>query len=423
MTSESKQEPRRRFLQASAAAASLAVLRSAHADSKEEIKVGLIGCGGRGNGAAVNATQADKRVRIVALADVFADRVNNAKKNLSGNKEQFAVKDENCFTGFDAYQKVIAQNLDYVILATPPHFRPIHLRAAVEANKHVFMEKPVAVDPVGCRHVIESGEIAKQKGLSIVAGTQRRHEKVYQELYKRILDGAIGNIVSARCYWNQGQLWYKDRDSSWSDMEWMIRDWVNWSWLSGDHIVEQHVHNIDVVNWFTSKDGGSNHPIKAVATGGRARRVTGDQYDYFSVDFEYPGGIHAASYSRQINGCEGNVSETLIGEKGHTLSMSSSTRILGPSAVSFNARKLKQVDPYVQEHIDLIDSITHGKKLNEARTIATSTLSAIMGRLAAYTGKTITWDEMMKSDLKLGPAEYSFDVRLPKVSIPVAGRA
>jgi predicted dehydrogenase len=438
--SSKKGAARRHFLKASTAAAVAAanfeIMRAAHAQGKEEIKVALIGCGGRGTGAAVNALEADPRVRIIALADVFEDRARSSRDSLlhfdvkkpkEGEPEKLnervQVPDERLFVGFDAYTKALETDADYVILATPPHFRPQHLEAAINAGKHVFMEKPVAVDPVGCRSVMKSGELAKQKNLSIAAGTQRRHEKVYQECYQRILDGAIGEIVAARCYWNMGQLWYKDRESAWSPMEWMIRDWVNWCWLSGDHITEQHVHNLDVVNWFTSKDGGANHPVKAVGMGGRCHRVTGDQYDFFSVDFEYDNGVHLSSYCRQINGCDHNVTESVIGEKGSTFTQSNVCRIKGPNEVSFLGNKIKQTNPYVQEHIDLIKSIEDGGGLNEANNVATSTLTAIMGRIAAYTGRIVTWDEMMKSDLKIGPAEYSFDIPLPEVQIPVAGRA
>lgn len=430
-----KRGGRRRFLQATSAAAlaaQLQIARRAHAEGKEEIKVALIGCGGRGTGAATDAIEADPRVRIVAVADVFQDRLDSARKLLQEKSDkgkekvgaaQFVAGDDRCFVGFDAYKQAIATEADYVILGTPPHFRPAHLAAAVEAGKHVFMEKPVAVDPVGVRSVIQSGEVAKQKGLSIVAGTQRRHEQVYRELYKRIVDGAIGNILGARCYWNMGQLWHKDRESSWSPMEWMIRDWVNWCWLSGDHICEQHVHNLDVVNWFLTKDGGAAHPVKAVGMGGRCHRPTGDQFDHFAVDFEYEGGLHCASYCRQINGCDNNVSEALIGENGTTFTMSGTCRIKGPNAISLIGSKIQQRNPYVQEHIDLIESIEKGTAVNEAQNIATSTLTAIMGRLAAYTGRIITWDELTSSELKLGPNEYTFDMPLPEVHVPVAGRA
>lgn len=417
---------RRQFLQAGAAAAvGLAMARSVHAAGKEEIRVGLVGCGGRGNGAAQDAMNADPRVRIVAIGDVFKDKVENNRQYLQGNKQQYRVTPDRSFVGFDAIQKVLACELDYVILATPPHFRPAHLAAAIAAGKNVFMEKPVAVDPPGCRSVMESGKLATQKGLSIATGTQRRHEKVYHETYKRILDGAIGDIVSARCYWNQGELWHKDRQTSWSPMEWMIRDWVNWCWLSGDHIVEQHVHNLDVINWFTSKDGTANHPVKAMAIGGRARRPTGDQYDHFAVDFEFENGMHCASYCRQINGCDNNVTETIIGTKGYTRTASGTGRVVVAGKTDrFEGNRLKQVNPYVQEHRDLIESIEKSQKLNEANNIATSTLTAIMGRIAAYTGQTITWDQALNmTKLRLGPKEYSFDIPMPTVEIPVPGRA
>jgi predicted dehydrogenase len=417
-------------------AAGLAATGPVHAAGKEEIKVGAIGVGGRGGGAVRNSLDADPRVKIVALADAFKDRIDGV---LSSMKSLYGARvpctgtlDQDIYVGFDAYEKILKRDdLDYVILATPPHFRPMHFAAAVAAKKNVFMEKPVAVDPPGARKVMEVGEEAKKLGLSVVAGTQRRHQKAYIEAYEKIQDGAIGKIFAGRCYWNQAQLWYKERADGWSDMEWMIRDWVNWCWLSGDHICEQHIHNIDVINWFLSDDNGSAHPIRAVGMGGRARRVTGDQYDHFSVDFEYAGGIHVASYSRQINGCDQNISEALVGEKGIWLSGQGLNRPAGgrrrkpgdAAAKPAEGSKRTSGDPYVQEHIDLIASIDAGAKLNEAKNVATSTMTAIMGRIAAYTGKPVTWDEMMKSDLRLGPDKYDLTVKLPEVKIPVAGRS
>jgi len=303
----SRKLTRRGFIQTSvaAAAAALTVLRVRAAPAAvpegPPLKAGLVGCGGRGTGAAENILSSAPDIRITALADVFQDRLDSARKALSERGQE--IPDSRCFVGFDAYKKLIATDVDIVLLATPPHFRSTHFAAAVEAKKHVFMEKPVAVDPAGVRSVLATGEKAKELGLSVVAGTQRRHKRSYIETYKRIADGAIGEIVAARCYWNQSQLWYKERDPKWSDMEWMIRDWVNWTWLSGDHIVEQHVHNIDVINWFTGK-----HPVKAVGMGARMRRVTGDQYDFFAIDFEFDGGLHLQSMCRQINGCANNVS-------------------------------------------------------------------------------------------------------------------
>jgi len=248
-------------------------------------------------------------------------------------------------------------------------------------------------------------------GLSVVAGTQRRHKKAYIETYKRIADGAIGQIVAARCYWNQSQLWYRERDPKWSDMEWMIRDWVNWTWLSGDHIVEQHVHNIDVINWFTGK-----HPVKAVGMGARTRRVTGDQYDFFAVDFEFDGGMHLESMCRQINGCANNVSEFIVGTKG---SSNCANKIFSPDgSVAWSYEGPKEQE-YVEEHTDLVESIRTGKPINEARNVAESTMMAIMGRISAYSGKEVAWDELMGSDLRLGPAEYGLGpVTMGKVAVP-----
>jgi predicted dehydrogenase len=427
MSEQERGADRREFLKTSGALAAGVGLASATgilADDKpaantsgsETIKIAMIGCGGRGTGAAGNALTADPRVRIIAMADLFPDRLRGSLHELTSHfKDRVQVNDDNKFTGFDAFQKALKTDADYVILATPPHFRPEHFAAAVAAKKHVFMEKPVAVDPVGIRKVLEAGEKAKEQGLSVVAGTQRRHQASYLEQFDAIRSGAIGKIVGGRIYWNQGQLWHKDRESSYRDMEWMIRDWVNWAWLSGDHICEQHVHNIDVANWFIGA-----HPVKAIGMGGRAHRPTGDQYDYFAVDFTYPEDVHIASYCRQINGTPGNVSEALVGEKG---TIHGGGRAPGAKR-SRGAGGKKSVDPYVQEHIDLIDSIVHGKKLNEAENVATSTLTAIMGRIAAYTGREVSWDEVMKSDLRLGPTEYSFEVKLPyEVHPPVPGRA
>jgi len=273
------------------------------------------------------------------------------------------------------------------------------------------MEKPVAVDPAGVRLVLATGEKAKELGLSVVAGTQRRHKRSYIETYKRIADGAIGEIVAARCYWNQSQLWYKERDPKWSDMEWMIRDWVNWTWLSGDHIVEQHVHNIDVINWFTGK-----HPVKAVGMGARMRRVTGDQYDFFAIDFEFDGGLHLQSMCRQINGCANNVSEFIVGTKGAT---NCANKIFNPDgSVAWTYEGPKEQE-YVEEHTDLVESIRTGKPINEARNVAESTMTAIMGRISAYSGKDASWDELMGADLRLGPTEYAWGpVTMGKVSVP-----
>ena len=387
------------------------------------LKAGLIGCGGRGTGAAINFLKSGPNLTISALGDVFPDRLASCRERLT--KENVQISDENCFTGFDAYQKVIDSGVDLVILATPPSFRPDHFEAAVIARKHVFMEKPVCVDPVGACQVMATAEKAKGMELSVVTGTQRHHQRDYVANWQKVQEGMIGDIVSANCYWNQGQLWYRDLNPSWSEMEYMIRDWVNWTWLSGDHIVEQHVHNIDVINWFTGKK-----PISAVSFGARHRRPTGNQYDMFSTDFIYEGDIHVHSMCRQINGCEGNVSEWVQGSKGksncqNTIWDNNGTEIWKYEGYLKDEQGKPTTDlaigPYDQEHIDFVTSIRTGNPINEAEATAISTMAGIMGRISAYTGKKVTWDEVMNSDLKLGPKVFVLGPVDIDKSVPVPG--
>ena len=377
------------------------------------LKAGLIGCGGRGKGAALDFLSAGPNLQITALGDVFRDRLDDAHKTIQKEKGQ-TVPEDMCFVGFDAFQKVIASGVDVVILATPPHFRPEHFAAAVAAGKHVFMEKPLAVDPVGAKSIIETAGQARTKDLCVVTGTQRRHQKEYIETYRRIAEGAIGDIVAARCYWNQRQLWYEKQREGWSDMEWMIRDWVDWCWLSGDHIVEQHVHNVDVISWFTGA-----HPVKAVGFGGRAHRVTGDQFDYFSVDYTFENGMHLHSMCRQIDGCADNVSEYIVGTKGSSNCSDTIYKPDGSIAWQFEGERGK---PYVQEHIDLVTAIRTSSPINEARNTAESTLVAIMGRISSYTGRETTWQEMMDSELRLGPTEYAMGPVEIDAIVPVPGK-
>jgi len=379
------------------------------APNGKPLKVGLIGCGGRGTGAAHNAIMVDKTTKIIAMADIAKDRLEGCRASIKKDRGQ-EVDDKYCFLGFDAYQKLLQiDEIDYVILATPPYYRPEHFTACIEAGKHVFTEKPVAVDPVGARKMMAAGKKADAKGLSVTAGTQRRHQNAYIETIKRIHAGELGKIVSAQCYWNGGQLWYRTRKPEWSESEWMHRDWVNWAWLSGDHIVEQHVHNLDVINWVIG-----THPVKVLGMGGRARRVTGDQFDFFSADFTYPGDVHVHSMCRQVSGCDGGVHERVIGQKG----VSNCRGQLGGEKVEFQKN-----DPYTQEHKDLQDAIRSGKRINEAQNVAESTLCAIMARTSAYTGKEVTWDEMMKSDLVLGPPDYKLTDENIRAHIPVPGKA
>lgn len=389
------------------------------------LKAGVIGCGGRGTGAAINFLSAGPNLQITALGDTFQDRVDNCKARILKEKNQ-EVPAENCFVGFDAFQKVIDSGVDIIILATPPFFRPEHLAAAVAAKKHVFAEKPVAVDPTGARSVMATAKKAEGLGLSIATGTQRRHQRDYVATWQQIQQGLIGDLTGGNVWWNGGKLWHRDNDPSWSEMEWMIRDWVNWTWLSGDHIVEQHVHNLDVANWFFG-----THPVKAVGMGSRLRRVTGDQYDNFSIDYVFENGMHIHSMCRQINGCANNVSERLQGSKGSTNCQNTITGLDGaelwkydyPLDADGKPTNRVSVDPYVQEHIDLVTAIRTGKVFNELEATAISTMVGIMGRISAYTGKETTYEEMMNSDLKLGPAVFAFGpVDIPK-EVPIAGEA
>jgi len=410
---------------------------SGSAGRTNDIKIGLIGCGGRGTGAVLDALGAATKViypsegyhtedaaegakvehsniKVVALADLFQDRLDRAHGELA--KVGVDVPRTRCFTGFDAYKEVLAiSEINYVILATPPHFRPAHLMAAIEAGKNAFLEKPAAVDVPGVKLVLVAGELAAKKNLGIAAGTQRRHQRSYVETVKRIHDGAIGDIVYAKAYWNGGQIWVVDKESHWSDMEWQLRNWNYFTWLSGDHIVEQHVHNLDVMNWVLG-----THPIKAVSgLGGRQARQgerQGHIYDHFAVEYEYPNGVTVFSQCRQISGCDNIVGEFVLGTKGtsncadriESKAGSGRWRYRGPSP-----------SPYHQEHQDLIASILAGKPINEAKAVAESTLTGIIGREAVYSGRAVTWDDAMRSTSKLGPAEYKFGpVPFPATPIP-----
>ena len=387
----------------------------------KELKVGVVGCGGRGSGAVIDLLNAANGIKVVALGDTFSDRLESLRNDLKANHGQ-DVPQENCFVGFDAYRKVIDSGIDVVILATPPVFRPEHFKYATEKGVHSFLEKPVAVDPKGCRTMIATARQAKAKGLCVVTGTQRHHERPYVEAFQKIQEGYIGEITGGNVYWNQGMLWYRDRQPGWSDMEWMIRDWVNWKWLSGDHIVEQHVHNIDVFLWMSGLK-----PVKATAFGGRHRRITGDQYDQFSVDFEFENGIHLHSMCRQIDGCSNNVGEYIQGTKGSWNSYNHEIKDLAGNVVwKYDAEAakaaFKQHNPYVLEHVDLVNHIRKGEVHEEAEECAISTLAGIMGREAAYTGSTLSWDEISSSQLDYMPAHLEMGkVDMSGYVVPVPG--
>lgn len=412
---------RREFLKTSAIAATAlgavgAAPSGVFAAGSDRVRVGLVGCGARGTGAAMNCVLSTPGVEIVALGDVFQDRVdetlkrlkdNNAGKEWSCSKEwrhaeHVRVTPETTFTGFEAYKKVIGAGVDLVILAGPPAFRPMHLQAAIEAGKHVFMEKPVAVDPKGIRSILASSEAAREKGLGIVAGTQRRHQASYLEVMKRVRDGAIGEVLAGEAYWNGGCVrhygFYHEKKPGWTDMEYVLRNWYFYDWLSGDHIVEQHVHNLDVINWAIGSP-----PAEALATGGRQWRVEpqfGNIYDHFAVRYRYPNGAIVASMARQIDGTRPLVTEGVLGTKGRA----SAGKIEGTHAYTFSGQ---ETNPYEQEHADLIAGIRTGLPLNEARAVAEATLTAIMGRISAYTGQPVKWDWVLnQSELDLTPEMF-----------------
>jgi len=406
------------------AAGGLAVLGSnpLRAEEKKSFKIGLIGCGGRGTGALSDCLKAGEalgvEMKVVALCDAFGDRA-------SRPAAQHGVPKDRVFVGFDQYRDFLKTDVEVVLLATPPVFRPVHLEAAINAGKHVFMEKPVAVDPPGIRRVIEAGEAAKRKNLSIVAGTQRRHSRSYRETKRAIEEGVIGKIRGGAVYWCGGALWRRERDPSWSDAEYMVRNWVSFAEMSGDHIVEQHVHNLDVMNWFMG-----THPLSALGFGMRARRKTGDQYDFFSIDYEFPDGVHIHSMCRQINDTSGGVTEHLVGERGVAAGIYPKDKQVFPAGCP------EKGGDYVQEHIDLLFGIMKGELINEAEQVAISTATAILGRTAAYTGKKIEWRHMFDPDpathkdelynLTLRPTAEDFErglVRAPvEDTIPLPGK-
>lgn len=424
----SSETSRRDFIKASAVAggalATSAILTNAHAQQNNDtIRVGLVGCGGRGSGAIEQCLRADENVRLVAVADTFRDRINSCLTRLRNNaavRNKVDVTNDRIFVGLDSYQQVI-QNSDLILLATPPGFRPIHIRAAVAARKHIFTEKPVAVDGPGIRACLAAYEEANRHNLTIVAGTQRRYQTGYIETMRRIHDGAIGTITAGRCYWNQGSLWHRERAMGMTDVEWQIRNWLYFSWLSGDHIVEQHVHNLDVINWALR-----GRPEKCVGMGGRQVRTAehfGHIFDHFAIDYTYPNDVHVLSMCRQIAGCQSSISEALAGTRGNcnTAAGPHLYRITGDNAWSL--RRDDDNEPYQAEHVALFESIrgrNRRARINDLRAVAESTLTAIMGRMACYTGQEVTWDQALNSQQALVPERLTWDMRLavPAVAVP-----
>ena len=398
-TSPSMAVSRRQFLKTSslaAASAAAAVNFPAllHAQDKQAIKAVIIGIGGRGGGAGGNFLEAAKNLgiqaKIVAVADLFPEQARRGHEN-------FEVPEDKCFSGFDAYQKALAEpGVNYAILATPPGFRAAHFKAAVEAGKNIFTEKPVAVDGTGCRVMYEAAEAAKQKNLKVAAGTQRRHQAGYIETIKRIQGGEIGDVVALRAYWvNGGPIWHRG-DHGDTDLERQIRNWYHYIWLSGDHICEQHVHNLDVCNWIIG-----SHPVKCWGQGSRQQLgdKSGEIWDNFDVEFEYANGVHMFSYCGQIKRDWSSVSEGVHGTKG----TANPGGTIQPKGGQMWRYREKAVDPYVQEHMDLMNAILGDKELNEGKQVTDSTLTAIMGREASYSGAGVNWEDVLNCKFTYGP--------------------
>ena len=405
---------RRDFLKASAVAGALAgglsVARSAHAAGSDVLKIGLIGCGGRGSGAAANALTADPNTKLVAMGDAFADRIETSVANLTKQfGERVDVPAERRFAGFDAYQKVLDSGIDVVCLAETPHFRPKHLKAAVDAGKHIFCEKPVAVDAPGIRSILATSEEAKKKGLNIVSGLCWRYHTAVQETMNRILDGAIGDIIAMQELYLCAHAGFRERDPSWSEMEYQIRNWYYFTWLSGDHNVEQHVHSLDKALWAMH----DQPPLQAFGMGGRQVRTDaskyGDIFDHHAVCYEWPNGVRAYSYTRQQGGCFNETSDIFLGTKGRANILKNV--IEGPNAWKYESKV--KCNMYVAEHEALFKAIRAGTPINNGQYMAYSTMLAILGRMVNYTGKQITWEQAINSQQTLAPAAYAWDAEPP----------
>ena len=396
------------------------------AQDGQELKAGIIGCGGRGSGAAFDFLSAGNGLTIVALGDVFKERTDNLAERLK--EKGIDIPESKRFVGLDAYKQVIDSGVDVVIIATPPNFRPEHFKYATEKGKHSFLEKPICVDPAGYRSIITTAKQAVAKNLCVVTGTQRHHQRNYVESYKKIMEGEIGEITGGIVYWNQASLWHRERQKEWSDFEYMVKDWVNWKWLSGDIIVEQHVHNIDVFTWFSGLK-----PVSAVGLGSRQRRITGDQYDNFSVDFVMENGIHLHSMCRQIDGCANNVSEFIQGTKGSWSTANGETIIhdlAGNEIWKYDKEaekaNYKQTNPYALEHVNWVNHIRNKTLIEQASETAISNMAAIMGRESAYTGAEITWDSMVASPMDYTPADLNMgkmDMKSFVVQVPGKGKS
>ncbi len=423
---------------AGAAALAGAVANVVHAQGSGKIKIGLLGCGGRGNGALRQCLQADPGVELIALADLFEKKVRSTRDRIAKEdkfKDRIKVNDDHLFWGFDCHEKLAQCDADLLLMATAPAFRGRQMMAAIKAGKHIFTEKPVATDVAGCREVMEASKLAQEKGLAIVCGTQRRHEFSRVELMKRIHEGQIGELVGGQCYWYGGGIWFRGYQEGLSELEWQCENWYHFAWLSGDQICEQHIHNIDVMNWCF--DGP---PVKFTAVGGRAWRsynqqqidpakevcrkynngsdanwekYNGDIWDHIFAEFEYANGARCLSFSGHSPGT-GRNGEKIVGTKGMS---NCSDSITGQNPWKFSGQNVDGMD---QEHVDLIKSIRSGNVLNEGQRIAESTLTAIGARIAAYTGRTFNWKWLLNaSKLDLVPKQENMKAG-PGIFHPIA---
>ena len=388
------------------------------AGSNDVIKIAVVGCGGRGTGAAVQALSTKQNVQLVAMADAFSDRLDKSYNNIiealkeKGTDKRVQVKQENKFTGFDGYKKAIAL-ADVVILATPPGFRPIHFEEAIMQNKHVFMEKPVATDPAGIQKVMAVALEAKRKKLNVVSGLQRRYQTSYRELMKRVKDGAIGDVVSAQAWWNNDGVWVNPRKPGMTEMEYQMRNWYYFNWLCGDHITEQHVHNIDVINWALE-----DYPATAQGMGGREVRKGkdyGEIFDHHFVEFQYANGVIFNSQCRHQKGTMSKVDELIMGTKGKVFfDQARITDLKGNTIYQFD--KKTENRPYQAEHDELFAAIAAGEyKFWDAERTAKSTMTSILGRMATYSGQQVAWDKAINSGISLQPAQYAWDAVMPNL--------
>lgn len=386
------------------------------------LKVGLIGCGGRGTGAAAQALEADPNVILHAMGDVFEDQLNLAHRELhKAMGDKVKVAPENRFIGFDAYQKVIDSGVDVVLLTTPPAFRPDHLNAAVEAGKHVFCEKPVAVDAPGIRKVLAAAKKAKEKGLSLVSGFCFRYDYPNRAIFGRVLDGQIGDIRTVSTFRHGGEAWYKERQPNWTDMTYEMRNWYYYNWLSGDIVVEQAVHSLDMMSWVM----GDKMPVSATGTGGRQVRVDskyGNIYDHFAVEFEYENGAKGYHFTRQQNNTSHRNSVEVLGTEGASIThIGRRYEITGKNSYTYDGERNNM---FQTEHDELFASIRSGRPMNDGEWMSKSTMLAIWARMVAYTGQTLTWEQVYNSKESLGPKidEYHWDLAWPTPPVAIPGK-